>query len=61
MFNFRFDKKNIIIIAIAIGMIWLIRHGREHLLATLLSLPAILIGLTFHEFAHAYAAVKLRR
>ena len=32
---------------------------REWLYSTLLLLPAIVIGLTFHEFAHAYSAYKL--
>lgn len=29
------------------------------LLGLLLSLPGVLIAITFHEFAHAFAAVKL--
>lgn len=33
--------------------------GRFDILGMLLSLPGIIIGLSFHEFAHAYAAVKL--
>ena len=61
MFNFGFDKKNIMIVIIVIAVFWLIRQGTQSILATLLTLPAILIGLTFHEFAHAYTAVKLRR
>ena len=33
----------------------------NNLLNLLLSIPGILIAITFHEFAHAYAADKLRR
>lgn len=60
MFNFNFDKKNLIIILCLIAAMWLFRQGTEGLLIKLLTLPGILIALTFHEFAHAYAAVKLR-
>lgn len=34
-------------------------NTREGLLVTLVTLPAILIAITFHEFAHAFAADKL--
>ena len=61
MFGFRFDRKNLLIVAGVILLIWLARQGTESLLATLLTLPAILVALTFHEFAHAFVAVKLRR
>ena len=61
MFNFRFDKKNLFIVAGVILLFWILRQGSVGLLSTLLTLPAILIALTFHEFAHAYVAVKLRR
>ncbi|MDE5830915.1 MAG: site-2 protease family protein [Clostridia bacterium] len=32
---------------------------QESLLSLLLTLPAVLVAITFHEFAHAYAATKL--
>ena len=35
--------------------------GTGELLNILLTLPGVLIAITFHEFAHAYAADKLRR
>ena len=34
-------------------------NTRDGLLATLVTLPAILIAITFHEFAHAFAADRL--
>ena len=61
MFNFRFDRKNLFIVAGVILLIWIARQGREDLVSTLLTIPAVLIALTFHEFAHAFVAVKLRR
>ena len=36
-----------------------IMTGGVSLLGLLLSLPGVLIAITFHEFAHAFAAVKL--
>lgn len=59
MFNFGFDKKNLIIVLCVVAGLWLITRGSSFLLSTLLTLPGILIALTFHEFAHAWAAVRL--
>lgn len=59
MFNFAFDKKTITIILVIILGLWLISAGTEGILNLLLTIPAVLIALTFHEFAHAYAADKL--
>lgn len=54
-----FNKKTIIIIlAIMLGL-WLIRSGQEGIFNLLLTLPGVLVALTFHEFAHAYVADKL--
>ena len=59
MFNFGFDKRTItIIIVVMLGM-WLISAGTDGILGLLLTIPGVLIALTFHEFAHAYAADKL--
>ena len=59
MFNFMFDKKTIIIILVIILGLWLISAGEGGILNLLLTIPGILIALTFHEFAHAWAANKL--
>ena len=61
MFNFRLDRKNLLIVAGVILLIWFLRQDQMELLSTLITLPGILISLTFHEFAHAFVAVKLRR
>ena len=61
MFNFSFDKKTLyIIIAIMIGFVILqyVTNPSE-LIGLLLSAPGVLIAITFHEFAHGYAAYKL--
>lgn len=59
MFNFAFDKRTIIIILVVMLGIWLITSGTQGILGLLLTIPGVLIALTFHEFAHAYAANKL--
>lgn len=59
MFNFAFDKKTITIILIVILVLWLISARTSGILNLLLTVPGVLIALTFHEFAHAWAANKL--
>lgn len=61
MFNFSFDKRTMyIIIAIMVG-IMLLQYATNpgQLIGLLLSAPGVLIAITFHEFAHGYAAYKL--
>ena len=59
MFNFGLDRRSIIIIIALMLGVWLISTGTGELLSLLLTIPGVLIALTFHEFAHAYAADKL--
>lgn len=61
MFNFSFDKRTMyIIIAVMAGfMILQYASNPGQLFALLLSAPGVLIAITFHEFAHGYAAYKL--
>lgn len=59
MFNFAFDKKTITIILAVMLVLWLLSAGTSGLLNLLLTIPGVLIALTFHEFAHAWAANKL--
>ena len=61
MFNFGYDKR-ILYVIIAIFAIMHLRgyiSNPDSLLGLVLSLPAILIAITFHEFAHAFVADKL--
>ncbi len=59
MFNFMFDKKTLTIILVVILGLWLISAGTNGILNLLLTIPGVLIALTFHEFAHAWVANKL--
>lgn len=59
MFNFAFDKKTITIVLVIILGLWLISAGTSGILNLLLTVPGVLIALTFHEFAHAWVANKL--
>ncbi len=61
MFGFRIDKRTIFIILGIMILLWLTRAGTEGILDLLYTIPGILIALTFHEYAHAFAADKLRR
>ena len=61
MFSFGYDKR-ILYIILAIFIIMNIGSyltSQDKLLNLVLTLPAVLIAITFHEFAHAYAAYKL--
>ncbi len=61
MFNFQFDKRMVYIILgiliLAAVMQYIANPGA--LFGLLLSAPAVLIAITFHEFAHAFVADRL--
>ncbi|MGN1301765.1 MAG: site-2 protease family protein [Clostridia bacterium] len=59
MFNFNFDRKAIIIVIAIMLVAWVISAGADGILGILLSLPGVIIAMTFHEYAHALAAYKL--
>ena len=59
MFNFNFDKKTVYIILAVLLVFAIVRMGADGILGLLLTLPGVIIAMTFHEFAHAFAAVKL--
>ena len=58
---FRFDKRIIyaIVAIIVVGILLRYMSNMSALLDLLISIPAVLIAITFHEFAHAFAAYKL--
>ena len=61
MFNFSFDKRAIYII-LAIMVIAMIVQYLENpgmLESLLISVPGVLVAITFHEFAHAFVADRL--
>ncbi len=61
MFNFSFDKKTMYIVVGILLLFVVIQYiaNPGQLLGLLLSAPGVLIAITFHEFAHGYAAYKL--
>lgn len=61
MFGFNFDKKTMYMIAGILLLFVVIQYVANpgQLLGLLLSAPGVLIAITFHEFAHGYAAYKL--
>ena len=59
MFGFNFDRKFIYILLGALVLMSLMNTSGIELLSLLLTLPAAIIAITFHEFAHAFAADKL--
>lgn len=59
MFNFELDKRFIYVILGIMVIMSLAGMSGNYLLSLLLTLPGVIIAITFHEFAHAYAAYKL--
>lgn len=59
MFNFNFDKRIIYIILVVLLLFSVVSMGSDGLLGLLLTLPGVIIAITFHEFAHAYSAYRL--
>lgn len=59
MFGFNFDRKFIYILLGALAVMSLMNTSGIELLSLLLTLPAVIIAITFHEYAHALAADKL--
>ena len=59
MFYFGDNKKVIYIILAFLAVSSLARMTQESLMGILLSLPGVIIAITFHEFAHAFVAYKL--
>lgn len=59
MYNFSFDKRMIYVILAVLAIFSLMGMNRDYLLGLLLTLPGVIIAITFHEFAHAFAAYKL--
>lgn len=61
MFNFSYDKRMLYIMLIILILPTILSRMQTQngLLMLLLTLPGIIIGITFHEFSHALAADKL--
>ncbi len=59
MYNFQADKRILYVILAILVVYSLAGMTKEYLIGLLLTLPGVIIAITFHEFAHAYAAYKL--
>lgn len=61
MFQFGLDKRTLYIVMAVLVIISLSRYWSNpaQLLDIVLTVPAVLIAITFHEFAHAFVADKL--
>ena len=61
MFGFNLDRRTMYIIAAILLVFFVIQFAANpgQLVGLLLSAPGVLIAITFHEFAHGYAAYKL--
>lgn len=61
MFNFSYDKRMLylMLVLLAVPTIITRMQTQNGLLLLLLTLPGIIIAITFHEFAHALVAYKL--
>ena len=61
MFQFGIDRKMLYIIMAVLVVLSLGRYltDTNALLSLVLTIPAVLIAITFHEYAHAFAADKL--
>lgn len=59
MFGFNFDKRTLYIIIGILVLFSLASYGAEGIFSLVLSIPAVLLAITVHEFGHAFAAYKL--
>ncbi len=61
MFNFSFDRRAIYILIAIIILSSIVNYmnNPESFFWLIVSIPGVLIAITFHEFAHGYAAYKL--
>lgn len=59
MFSYNFDKRYFYVFLAILVIIGISNYSSGGMINLLYSLPGILIAISFHEFAHALAAVKL--
>ena len=59
MFGFNFDKKTLYIIIGILVLLSLASYGTAGIFDLILSVPAVLLAITVHEFGHAFTAYKL--
>ena len=59
MFGFNFDRRTLYMIIGILVVMSLMSYGAEGIFGLVLSIPAVLLAITVHEFGHAFAAYKL--
>ena len=59
MFGFNIDRKTLYIIIGILIVMSLASYGTGKIFNLILSIPAVLLAITVHEFGHAFAAYKL--
>lgn len=59
MFGYGFDKRSLYILMAVLLVLTIVNLGTFNIITTLLTLPGVILAMSFHEFAHAFAAVKL--
>lgn len=59
MFNFSYDNRILYVILGLLVIFSLMTMTQGEMLSILLTLPGVIIAISFHEFAHAFAADKL--
>ena len=59
MFGFNFDKRTLYMIVAILVVMSLMSYGTGGIFSLILSIPAVLLAITVHEFGHAFAAYKL--
>ncbi len=59
MFGFNFDRRTLYILIGILVILSLLSYGTGGIIDLLLSIPAVLLAITVHEFGHALAAYKL--
>lgn len=59
MFGFNFDRRTLYIIIGILVVMSLASYGTDRIFSLILSIPAVLLAITVHEFGHAFAAYKL--
>jgi len=59
MFGFNFDRRTLYMIVGILVLMSLASYGAAGIASLVLSIPAVLLAITVHEFGHAFAAYKL--
>lgn len=59
MYNFQFDKRILYIVLAIMVVMSIAGMNKNYLMGLILTLPGVIVAITFHEFAHAYAAYRL--